>query len=255
MSESHILLLFVSPKNSIRKSPAQALKQWCYCLVHVTLPCKVKVTHLYSNELHLVSSCFWPWHSRSLALLVSLHPFWLLRGVFFVDFFGGGTVLYLSSQRNAGMGAVSMATHFRQRQYPCCAFLYLLLRLPLCERCWSLQHTVNMHTNHQSSSSYEERGAGVHVCVHLCVCVCEWLLANRLKVIRAEVDESYWRSWMSTFLSRNLQKLEQDHLYDLSLCKHILYCVILRLDEKILIYSNNMLRLFCKNVMTESKRS
>ncbi len=90
--------------------------------------------------LRLVSFCLWPWHSRRFTHLISLHPFG--SSVFFE------TVLYLSSQRNAGRGAVSMETRFRRRQYSCCAVVSasqtaFLWDTEVCSILWTCVPTIS----------------------------------------------------------------------------------------------------------------
>lgn len=142
------------------KTPSWNLLCWLwYCdfyfLVHVTLPCKVKLSHLYTNEgndliylvvVIVVTSCLWPWHTVSaLNLLILFHP----RGSSM--FFWDHSVSVISKECRHGSGFHGNPFQTASVSMLCC-FLYLLLWLHFCERHWSLQHIVNMHTNHQPSS-------------------------------------------------------------------------------------------------------
>lgn len=99
-----------------------ALRKWLICIL------MWEGRLLVARHCNFASSPLWPWHRRSLALLVLLHP----RGssIFFSSLphfsppFSSQPVLCISSQRNADMRAVSMETVFRRHQPLWCGVVY-----------------------------------------------------------------------------------------------------------------------------------
>lgn len=68
-----------------------------------------------------VSPCAFDLGRRSLTLHINAS--WRLRRILFFNFFFFESVRSISSQRNAGMGEVSMETHFRRHQYLWCCHI------------------------------------------------------------------------------------------------------------------------------------
>ena len=93
----------------------------------------------------------WPWHSLRLEH-PHLAPSFVDPHVFFFPLWGiSVSVIWAVCRRENGFHGNTFQTA------TVCAlgcFLSLILRLHFCERHWSLQHIVRMHTNHPSSSQY-----------------------------------------------------------------------------------------------------